>query len=301
VDFNQLDEIAEPLTDHWAEKLGADVHELVSPVWEGSILPSLKAKARADGLTSEQFRDSCVHAIRLAVDLFDALHDNAHLSFTPATEKPRFYWIHQRFDILRTNDAKRGISIQKDALLGAASEYLGHPAIRTNKFDWLLLDAIVFAELDAFANYVMGQKWSTGLAATIADGHQPKYFAVLALFRVVGFAFEYCLMPALAYLAFARGHETTGWLLTGFWAFGLLWKLIGFPVRWKARRKNRELLTRLLDVYQLLGNSTISPRMLKDALDEATAAGVVLDGAVFSIVDRLRARDVTAFVPTQIG
>jgi hypothetical protein len=48
------------------------------------------------------------------------------------------------------------MNIQKDQMLRVAAEYLSHPEIRTNKFDWLLLDAIVFAELAAFSYHVSG-------------------------------------------------------------------------------------------------------------------------------------------------
>ncbi|WP_143326015.1 hypothetical protein, partial [Paraburkholderia ribeironis] len=155
MDYGQLDEIAEPLSEHWARRMGENVHELVAPIWEGSILPSLKANALAGNWTGEEFRGRCVRAIGLTIDLFDALHNNARGDFTSNDEKPRYYWIHQRFDMLRTNDAKRGISIDKDEMLRVAADYLSHPEIRTNAFDWLLLDAIVFAELDAFAHFVL--------------------------------------------------------------------------------------------------------------------------------------------------
>jgi hypothetical protein len=47
----------------------------------------------------------------------------------------------------------------------------------------------------------------------------------------------------------------------------------------------------------MLGEKTISPRKLREELDSAAAAGVVFDSAVFTIVDRIVARDPTAFFP----
>jgi hypothetical protein len=108
-------------------------------------------------------------------------------NYTKATEKPQYYWMHQNFSILRTNDATRGMSIQRDEMLRVAAEYLSHPEIRTNKFDWLLLDAIVFAELDAFSFHF------SGFAATLANGNPAKYFALMALFKVVGVALRLSL------------------------------------------------------------------------------------------------------------
>ncbi|MBF3882728.1 hypothetical protein ISG07_04890 [Burkholderia pseudomallei] len=301
MDEVQLNAVAEPITDYWEKQTSEEVRPFVGPIWNGSILPSLKANAIAEKWTTEQFRERCIRAVRVTVELFYALHDNAGSNYTKANEKPRYYWAHQNFDILRANDASRGISIQKDEMLRVASEYLSHPEIRSNKLDWLLLDSIVFAELDAFSYHVASQDFSTGMASAVAEGNPTKYLALLALFKVLGFALSILLLPVIAYFAFSRGHETTGWSIGGLWVVSVVWSLIGLPFRWKRRSKNRALLNRMLDLYRVLGDSTISPRLLKDALDKAVAEGVVLDGSVFSIVDRLIAKDATAFVPSQIG
>jgi hypothetical protein len=295
MDQDQLDAVAEPINDHWAEQMGDNARPFVEPIWHGSILPSLKANALSEKWTAEQFRERCIRALRVTVDLFYALHINAGSSYAKATEKPQYYWIHQNFNILRTNDATRGMSIQKDEMLRVAADYLSHPEIRTNKFDWLLLDAIVFTELDAFAFHF------SGFAATLANGNPAKYFALMALFKVVGVALGYLLLPAIAYFAFSSGHETTSWSIAGLWVVSVVWSLIGLPFRWRARRKKKALLNQMLDLYRVLGDSTISPRLLKGALEKAATEGVVLDGAVFSIVDRIVARDATTFVPGQIG
>ncbi|AJZ57033.1 hypothetical protein OI25_7616 [Paraburkholderia fungorum] len=295
MNHDQLDAAADPINVHWAERMGDDARPFVEPIWHGSILPSLKVNALAENWTTEQFHERCTRALMATVDLFYALHGNASSSYTQANEKPQYYWVHQNFNILRANDATRGMSIQKDEMLRVAAEYLSHPEIRTNKFDWLLLDAIVFAELDAYSWHI------SGFAATLASGNVVKYLALLALFNGIGFVFGYLLLPAIAYFVVSRGHETTGWAIAALWAVSVVWSLIGLPFRWKTRRKNKALLNRMLDLYRLLGDSTISPRLLKNSLERAATEGVVLDGAVFSIVDRIVARDATAFVPGQIG
>jgi hypothetical protein len=75
-----------------------------------------------------------------------------------------------------------------------------------------------------------------------------------------------------------------------------------FPLRAaSAALRLTTLLQHLIDLYRILADNTISPRKLKESLDAAAAAGVVLDGAVFAIVDRLIALDSTAFVPANVG
>ncbi|MFX1716743.1 hypothetical protein [Paraburkholderia sp. A1RO-5L] len=303
MDYDQLDEIERPLKEHWEERMGDKLYALVSPVWEDWILPSLKKQAREAKCTQDEFREWWIRAMRLMEDLFESLHFNYRYRFEhgPEDEIPRFYWRHQQFDFLKANDAKGGIYIEKADMLKVAAEYLSRPEIRTNMFDWLLLDSIVFAELDAFTSHIIGSKISTSLAAAGANGNHTKYFALVALFGAIGIALSYLTPPALAILAFTKGHNITGWSIAGLWGVSLIWTLIGVPTRWKVRRKNKELLTNLNDLYRILGDSTISPRVLKDALDKAAASGVVLDGAVFSIVDRMIARDATTFVPTSVG
>jgi hypothetical protein len=64
LDQDQLDAVAEPINDHWAEQMGDDARPFVEPIWHGSILPSLKANALAEKWTAEQFRERCIRALR---------------------------------------------------------------------------------------------------------------------------------------------------------------------------------------------------------------------------------------------
>ncbi|MBB4516326.1 hypothetical protein [Paraburkholderia fungorum] len=298
---NETDEIAESLNADWEQRLPDNLYRLIAPVWAGRILPALKANADRNRCPPAEFGRGCALAMRLTEQLFEALHDNSYALHAADAEGPLFYWLHQRFNILRANDSKRGLSIDKEALLSVAAEYLSHPDIRCNYFDWLLLDAIVFAELDAFGYHVINTKAGTGtsVAAALADGKPVKYFLLLTLFRLTGFALGYVVPPVLSIWAISNGHMIVGWSIAGLWVLSVFWSLVTFPARWKARRKTRSLLTQLLDLYQILGDSTISPRLLKETLDRAIAAGVVLDGAVASIIDRMIARDATTFVPAQ--
>ena len=298
MDEFQLDTVAEPITDYWEKQAGEETSPFVKPVWNDSILPSLKANAIAEKWSLEQFRERCIYAAKVTNELFYAMHDNIG-AYKKANEKVRYYWGHQNFDILRINDASRGISIQKNEVLRVAAEYLSHPEIRSNEMDWLLLDSIVFQELDALHDAC--QSFYSAMASRAAEGSPARYFALLVLFKVLGFAVNFLSLPVMAYFAFEWGHETMGWVIAGLWVVWVVLFLIGLPFRWSRHRKNRALIKRMFDLYRILGDTTISPRRLKDELDKAAAEGVVLDGSVFSIVDRLIAKDPTAFIPSRIG
>ena len=120
-----------------------------------------------------------------------------------------------------------------------------------------------------------------------------------AVFFAVGIFFNFVAMPLGAYYLAQNGHENFALAALGVWILSLIWSIATYPLRWRARRKFWKAFKSLQMVYYLLGKSTISPRKLKEALDAATTLGCQFDGAVFSIVDRIVARDPTAFIPSK--
>jgi hypothetical protein len=183
-------------------------------VWERVILPALEANAKQDPCSEAEFQDRCARAMRLALELFKALHDNVHSCGAADTRKPRFYWFHHPFDVLKADDDRRGFVIDKDALLCVAAEYLSHPEIRCDHFDWLLLDSIVFAELDGFSRNVINDKVVMGESrprAEYADWTLLRYLVRSMLFRSIGIAMFAWYRRHLPYWLSAKG----GRLLVG--------------------------------------------------------------------------------------
>jgi len=290
--------------EYWEKETGISgfsLYALISPVLEGTILPSIKANALINNSTKEELRDQCIRALRLIIALFKALHHNVFSLCE--NEEPHDLWHHQKYDFLRANDLTRGIAIDKAQLTNVAADYLSHPEIRNNKFDWMLLDAFVFAELDAYTYHVVNTGSGTGInwAAMFAGKSHPKYYGLQFLFVSLGISLRYLAMPAIAYFLMIKDYGTLATILAGGWLLYLAFLLFGFPKRWRARKKRAALLSYLADLYGMLGDGTISPRRFKETLDKVAAEGVVLDGAVFSLVDRMVARDATAFIPSQVG
>jgi hypothetical protein len=229
-------------------------------------------------------------------ELFDALH------YGSDTEA-KCYWKHQEFDRFRVHDSGRGIAIDKHLLINTAMLYLSHAEIQVNKLDWILLDAIVFQELEAYAYHVFLTRGGAGFnwAAIFESRNAIKYYGLTLIFWLLGLLVTFVAPPAAAYYLFAHDHQTAAVVVAVLWMLSLGYRLLTYPFRWRARRKAWRLLQCLIDVYRILGDRTISPRRLKEALDTAAADGVVLDGAVFTIVDRIIIKDPTAFIPTFRG
>jgi hypothetical protein len=78
-------------------------------------------------------------------------------------------------------------------------------------------------------------------------------------------------------------------LSVGSWLFNI-------PGRRRVRRENTAMTAAMAAVYDHLGGPTISPRRLRELVDDAAKVGAVFDGAVFALVDRMTAADPTALV-----
>jgi hypothetical protein len=255
-----------------------------------------RALLRTD-LTAQRYEDLLTRYLRVLQRLYEALHTN-YLSHKDK-DRPQYFWEHQPFHELRLQDATRGIDVYKSDLLNAAAFYLSEPDVRTNKLDWIFLDAIVFTELEAWGDYVFMRRadTETNLAAIFAERSLGKYLAFVPVVWLVRSALRFVVWPVIAYYLFVNGYETWAFWILGLWGLYLVVRLLGVPSRFRARRKGSVRLRYLTELYGMLGERTISPRKLKETLDRAAAAGVALDGSVFSIVDRIVARDPTAFVP----
>jgi hypothetical protein len=288
------DEADDQEEQDWTAGLDQAVRPYISAEWE-QYLRSVRNRVPSG--------DQIWRVRQIVRDLFDALHCTALSSFAKEEERPRFYWHHQAFDLFRTEDATRGFDIDRGALLSVASNYLSKPEIRTDRLDWILLDAIVFHELDAYAHHVFTTRAGTGLnwAAAFSPRNQLQYFALSVLFWIVGILLRYAAPLALAYYLYIHEHPTGAIVTVGIWALLAIWRAATAPFRWRARRRARKLLQHLGDLYAVLGSNTISPTLWKKMLEAAVADGVVLDGAVFTIIDRAIARDATAFLPHQPG
>lgn len=261
--------------------------------WE-VLVPALRAEAESRGATAKQYYEDILWRAWNTIDkLFDALH--SHWYNADEKEKPRFFWRHQSFNFFKLNDPTRGFDIDRGELSAAAADYLKSKGARTDRLDWVFLDAIVFAELESLAQVVFEAR--SPMAAAFANRSEGRYLLLRLVLWLLSFAFNFVVWPGGAIYLFAIDHPIWATIVGGWWVVWLIAMIVTSPKRWRARRKAKRLLEYLIGFYGMLNQETISPRKLKEALDVATADGVVLDGAVFTIIDRMLARDPTAFFP----
>lgn len=301
--YEEFEQIDGELTARWKDDTNSPDFQLVLNEWEASCKWPIRTKATAQVWDRGRYRAALIDTWDTLGKLFHGLHPVIWPDSRTDENKTRFFWYHRRIDIKTIDDKKRGFEIDREQLSQAATSYVSSPDAQSNRMDWLLLDTLVFADIEkALESYkenmtAMGAR----VAESIAEGNVFKYAFWRVLFFALGIFVSFVAMPLGAYYLLQIGHENAALGVFGIWVLFTLWWLVTLPIRWKAKGKFWKAFKKLSDVYTLLGESTISPRKLKDAIDAATALGCHFDGAVFTIVDRMIARDPTAFIPSKQG
>lgn len=194
-------------------------------------------------------------------------------------------------------DPSRGFSIDRPSLLEAAKKYVGQEGIYCDALDWYFLDSLVFAELDAFNVATMCGGAGFNFAWMFAEYVEWKYFLYTIFFGIFFFVLRYLAIPALALLLVAKDYNGFALSIGAIWAIYLMQRVFYIPTRWRVKKLTRRLSENLLTAYSFLGQSVISPARFQAALNEGAKNGVVYDGALFAIADRVARTRGDAFLP----
>lgn len=297
VDHSAFIEIERDCGERFKELLDTQQHPFVQDYFERWIQPALRARAFANRADHTEYCEWLTNAQAIMCELHEALHQYG--AYDVAKPRATYVWRHKTPDPLRADDKSRGFAIDRSSLVALAARYVSQPNVQTDAMDWLFMDSLVFAELDAFSEQVMsGTLFGTvNFAYILAERNAAKFYAYSLVFSILFFAVRYLALPALAFYLAAKGHDGWAGMIFVAWIVYVLLRFIGFLPRRRARNKALELMTLMNDAYGNLGSSVISPTRLRDSLWKAADAGVVWDGAVFALADRVIARDSTAFVP----
>ena len=284
VDYRQIER--EAIENHKHEPRLTDA--IVENALSRRVLPALRRAAVAKNVGGLTYRAK-IDAIWLAAtDMVSSIW----LPGIPTKSYPSEVdvWCHQQFDLMKANDYNaRGFCLLRELLAPVAAEYLENKKGQCSYLDWCLLDMLVFCELEAFGyNVMLGNGWSF----VFCNGNRAAFLVLKCLFGLLSLSFSVGVPVLIGRYLFGLGSY--GLTITAA-AFLLLW-VCGCLYRAKMRARNSRLLGRILDVYLLLAETTISPRKLKETADQAFKAGVGFDNAVYSLIDRMMKRDPTTFV-----
>jgi hypothetical protein len=249
-----MEQIEGELALFWKEQTTSSNFQIAFNEWEYPIQSSIRAKAIAEGWSKDRYRDALIRGWDALGKLFHGLHPVVWPEFSDDSKRAKFFWYHQPFDMKKAGDEKRGFEIDRQALAEAATRYLASPDSQTNRMDWLLLDTLVFAEIDSGAVAFKENMTAIGarIAESVAEGNTAKYVLWRTVFFAAGFFFNYVAMPLGAYYLAQNGHENWAIGLFGVWVLLMIWVVVTYPLRWRARRKFRKAYKSLQIAYFLL-------------------------------------------------
>lgn len=207
-------------------------------------------------------------------------------------------WRH-RGVIIPFSEATREAPFSRDDVKDIADTYVSRPEIQSNNIDYLLLDMLIYSEIQMFLVHCYNTDFGTKLRSMAFEGAK-KSAAMYSFLKIVFWIFSVSISFGIPLSILLFSHSDLGEL------GGVLWLVIlvggiffSIPRNIKSKRKHKKLLSRMLEVYALLRETTLSPRSLRNALDFAVAEGVVFDPQIFVIADRIYERDATCFVVGQ--
>lgn len=279
-----------------AEIMNLEEHPYIKSAFQSHVMPQLREVADSDLLPADEYRQRLLEAFQVFVDLHESLHTYGGYD----KNKPDRYkvWSHQPISMVRAGDNSRGFDIDRPSLLEVATRYVKQEKIQCNSLDWYFMDALVFAELDAFALHIMeGGGITINFAWMVANYSEVKYWFYSKLFAILALAIRYVAAPLTAIVLAANNHMVSATGVICLWGIYVLVRLWGVPFRWRAKKIYDKAWQHLFEVYTHLGQKVISPARFLAAIDSAAKDKVVFDGAIFAIADRINRTHPTAFIP----
>lgn len=192
-------------------------------------------------------------------------------------------------------------AIRRQDLYNATDEYLRLP-IRCALADRILVDALIAVEAIDFGREMFGKQDAvSSLFPSRSPFKQTHIFWKFLIGLSMNFVFFAVLVAVTAFLGY-KEVLGTGWAIgisvTWIGLFLLLTALqvISLPFAWrqqtKARTLTADLMEEMLLTYdELRDDGPVSAQRVRDVAERAANKGVVWPGALFAVLDDMRARN----------
>lgn len=275
------------------------------------LVKELKAKitreALQDNLDPVIFEERLQAVWDITFELRYALNKNARHDFEKKKDE-QYIWHHQ--------DANQmfGLHVNKDnepvvdheTLIDVTAQYLSKPWLQTDRVDWILIDSIIFCETFAYIKEIVsgGATGIVNWAYVFSGGDAERTFWLQAIKGIGLKIVRYVIPAAIIYGLYKYHSEDAALIGGGIYLAYLLLRLILWPRRYlknKAKKKifeeHYDRLQKMINAYYYCKPPVISITTLRKHLNDATEAGAVFPGGLFSLLDRVEKIRGEAFMP----
>lgn len=220
-------------------------------------------------------------------------HEDDPAQLTKFYEREWQLWMHQqvRFDEIKKGEVPH---IDRRSLTEAVARYLDLP-VRNRDIDRMLVDALVAAEVIAFADQMLNiPSFLKDLSASPFVKSHPLWRFIkgqLASFGIfVGFPISVLIGAVDLFDVRGEWPFFTGLGFAGLWSLFFLSGLIALPGAWasetRGKRKVAELLEAMRNVYtEIEAGTIVSARHIRERLDKTSEQGAVWPSEVFPLLD----------------
>jgi hypothetical protein len=261
---------------------------------EGAVLSAWQRAAAVymdRAIKSNLSEDELRSLLENSLDVISNFWCAACVFVDPKRKPSQVLWRHGNENSFKSDN------FSYDDMKHVAAKYLNSPDIRTNYLDWALLDALVYMEYRSFWFALMANDFNGGSinwAFAFSGENEHTYYTLRAVFWLISKLIFFGSVYGALWLV-NNGLEIYGYLLGTILTLMFFGSWISYPARRKAKKKNLAMLQSLGFLYQHISHPTISPKRLRELVAETTKDGVILDGAVFALVDLMIIRNENHF------
>jgi len=277
--------LSEMKEDIYASYTSKKIADILYQRIKYTIFPEVFSKFQNEDMSDARFENICNSILYLTKEFFDVTHD-----YEAKLDKVDDIWRHQNYRLVDANSSNRAFHIvDKQRLLRLGNRYLRETELRCRYFDWLYLDIVIFQELDAFTYHCIHMKGlAYSFAVDSAKGSEANFYLLLMLYKFVAIFMSFIFPPLLAFLISSKGYESLATGIWIFWLIGIGIKVIATPFNIRRSRLVNKAHEKLVDLYNSLGDATISTEVFSQRLKLADENKVGLDASVYALAEILR-------------
>jgi len=164
----------------------------------------------------------------------------------------------------------------REEMINAAERYMEMPWIHCRELDWLILNMLVYAELQAtLDSFRVNSMFLFSYVSKKAG--DTKFNILMTILKSVAFLVKWSIWLAIIFVSVEISSFATGILaaITVFWQ----WK------KWKVRQKINNVMSEMIRTYSSLSTISQSWLVVWEQLKKSRDVGAVWDGIVYRLVE----------------
>lgn len=246
--------------------------------------------------------DDIKSSLTKSADLFEDKAKKKHWSL----QKTQLIWFHMSIEVIQGEDMEKLPEIDYQSLKETASSYLSNSWMQHDYIDWILLDALIYAEIKDFREqHLMGATYGDlNWSYVFHGGDSNKQWWTELLLPKVIFSLRYIIPATTIAILFYFNLEKATVIVGAIYTLYLLLRLVCWPKRNSQKReitlrkdKSEKIYEWMGRVYICCSTPIISPGVIRKMLYDGAEDGRLFNGVVYALVDSILLKNTVFLKP----